>query len=95
MGMENSITQFTLTEYGRLINEGLAEYKKGHYEKSAEIWREVLKHNGNYDQAYIGIGRALLREKKYKEAMEYFGSRVPRSNLLFVSKFDALPLNCT
>ena len=75
-----TITQFTLTEYGRLINEGLAEYKKGHYEKSAEIWREVLKHNGNYDQAYSGIGRALLREKKYKEAMEYFELKLDAKN---------------
>ena len=28
--------------------------------------------NGNYDLAYIGIGRSLLRQERYKEAMEYF-----------------------
>ena len=28
--------------------------------------------NGNYDQAYIGIGRALMRQGEYKEAMKYF-----------------------
>ena len=28
--------------------------------------------DGNYYLAYIGIGRSLLRQKKYKEAMEYF-----------------------
>ena len=28
--------------------------------------------NGNYDLAYIGIGRALLRQEEYHEAMEYF-----------------------
>ena len=28
--------------------------------------------NGNYELAYIGIGRALLRQQNYKEAMEYF-----------------------
>ena len=28
--------------------------------------------NGNYDLAYIGIGRSLLRQKRYEEAMEYF-----------------------
>ena len=31
-----------------------------------------MKQNGNYDLAYIGIGRALLRQKQYKEAMRYF-----------------------
>ena len=28
--------------------------------------------NGNYELAYIGIGRALLRQEKYAESMEYF-----------------------
>lgn len=75
-----TITQFTLTEYGRLINEGLAQYKIGQYDESADIWREVLKRNGNYDQAYIGIGRALLRKGDYKEAMEYFKLKLDVKN---------------
>lgn len=75
-----TITQFTLTQYGTMINKGLSEYKVGHYEKSADIWRDVLKLNGNYDQAYIGIGRALLREKKYKEAMDYFELKLDAKN---------------
>ncbi|MDY3909942.1 MAG: hypothetical protein SOZ48_09465 [Eubacterium sp.] len=75
-----TITQFTLTEYGKMINEGLAQYKIGEYEKSADIWRQVLKQNGNYDQAYIGIGRALLRQKQYKEAMEYFELKLDATN---------------
>ena len=28
--------------------------------------------NGNYDLAYIGIGRSLLRQERYREAMDYF-----------------------
>lgn len=75
-----TITQFTLTDYGKLINEGLAQYKIGEYEKSADIWRTVLKQNGNYDQAYIGIGRALLRQKQYKEAMDYFELKLDKVN---------------
>lgn len=75
-----SITQFTLTEYGKYINEGLSEYKQGHYDKSAAIWQKVLKQNGNYDQAYIGIGRAYLRQEKYTEAMEYFKLKLDFTN---------------
>lgn len=75
-----SITQFTLTEYGTLINQGLAHYKKGEYDESADTWRKVLKMNGNYDQAYIGIGRALLRKEHYKEAMEYFELKLDSTN---------------
>lgn len=65
-------TRFELSEYGRFISEGIAEYKKGNYELSSKRWEEVLRLNGNYDLAYIGIGRALLRQGEYKEAMEYF-----------------------
>ncbi len=67
-----SITQMTLTNYGKLINDALNTYKVGQYDVSADYWREVLKLNGNYDLAYIGIGRSLLRQDRFEEAMEYF-----------------------
>ncbi len=75
-----SITQLTLTEYGTLINQGLAEYKIGQYKESAETWKKVMKLNGNYDLAYIGIGRALLRTEDYKGAMDYFELKLDDTN---------------
>ena len=48
------------------------EYDAGDYEASGETWRKVMAMNGNYDQAYIGIGRALMRQGEYHEAMKYF-----------------------
>lgn len=75
-----SLTQFTLTEYGTYINEGLSQYKYGDYEGSAATWQKVLKLNGNYDLAYIGIGRAYLRQKKYTDAMEYFELKLDAKN---------------
>ena len=67
-----TITIFTLTHYGKLVNEALSLYRIGHYDESADIWREVLKYNGNCELAYVGIGRSLLRQGKYKEAMDNF-----------------------
>jgi hypothetical protein len=67
-----AITRFDLTEYGKLINGALDAYRKGQYDKSASLWQEVLKRNGNYDQAYIGIARAALREGNYQKAMHYY-----------------------
>ncbi|MCR5797480.1 hypothetical protein [Eubacterium xylanophilum] len=75
-----SITQFSLTDYGTLINQGLSQYKVGDYDGSASTWRKVLKHNGNYDQAYIGIGRSELRQKHYAEAMKYFKIKLDSTN---------------
>ena len=67
-----AITRFDLTSYGQKINDALNEYRAGRYESSAVIWEEVLKMNGNYDLAYIGIGRAALRQGQYQKAMEYY-----------------------
>lgn len=75
-----SLTRFTLTEFGDYINKALALYKEGKYDESAEYWEKVIHLNGNYDLAYIGIGRALLRKGEFAEAMKYFRSKIDRQN---------------
>ncbi len=77
---QGTVTQFNQTTYGALISQGLVEYKIGDYEASAETWKKVMRMNGNYDLAYIGIGRALLRTERYKEAMEYFKLKLDDDN---------------
>lgn len=67
-----ALTRFDLTEYGALINAALNEYAAGRYDISAGHWETVLKMNGNYDLAYIGIGRAALRQGDYQKAMKYY-----------------------
>jgi tetratricopeptide (TPR) repeat protein len=67
-----ALTRFDMTGYGEKINQALDEYQAGRYESSAVVWEEVLKMNGNYDLAYIGIGRAALREGNYQKAMKYY-----------------------
>lgn len=60
------------TQFGRSVNEAVKLHFAGKEEQSAEAWKQVLKLNTNYDIGYIGIGKALLRQEKNKEAMEYF-----------------------
>jgi len=67
-----SLTLFTPTEYGNLIYEAMDLFKSGDYAGSEAAWQKVISLNGNYDLAYIGIGRALLRQQRYREAMDYF-----------------------
>lgn len=67
-----TLTVMKTTTYGNYIYEAIDLYQKGKYEESANVWRKVLTLNGNYDMAYIGIGRALIRTGEYKQAMEYF-----------------------
>ena len=62
----------TPTSYGQQIYQAIELYDCGEYEQSADMWMEVLKQNGNYDLAYVGIGRARLQNHDYKEACYYF-----------------------
>lgn len=77
---ECSITVFTPTDYGNLIYRANDEYLRGQYDTSADTWREVMKLNANYDPAFIGVGRALLRQEQYAEAMRYFKMAHDRVN---------------
>lgn len=67
-----AITRFDLTEYGRAINRGLYYYRRGLYQESSYYWHEVLRMNGNFYLAYVGLGRAMLRQGNYRQAMRYF-----------------------
>jgi hypothetical protein len=69
---ECSITVFSPTYYGSLIYDALEQYANGEYEASATIWQNILLLNGNYDLAYVGLGKAELRQNHYKKAMDYF-----------------------
>lgn len=69
---DSSFTVFTPTEYGSLIYKAIEEYDIGDYDASGTTWQQVKALNGNYDLAYVGIGRALMRQGNYKEAMTYF-----------------------
>ena len=75
-----SLTIFTPTEYGSLIYQAIDQFQDGEYEASGETWQEVIDLNGNYDLAYIGIGRALLRQERYREAMDYFELKLDDEN---------------
>ncbi len=75
-----TVTVFTPTEYGNLIYDACDAYLSGDYDGSAVIWEEVLKLNANYNLAFIGIGRSLMRQEKYEEAMDYFKMAKDRDN---------------
>ena len=69
---DSSLTIMAPTEYGNLITPAIDQFQNGEYTESGESWEKVLTLNGNYDLAYIGIGRSLLRQERYREAMDYF-----------------------
>lgn len=75
---KNNITIFTRTVFGEIVTEAANLYNDGLYEESLVPWQNVLKYDGNYRRAYIGIGNALYNKYEYKEAMEYFKISISR-----------------
>lgn len=68
----NRLTVFEPTRYGSLIREAVTSLYDGKIEQSTAAWRRVLQLNANFDVAYIGIGKSLMKQGDNKEAMAYF-----------------------
>lgn len=66
------VVVYSLTDFGTKVNKAIEEHTNGNFEDAAIIWEEVLAINTNYEIAYNGIGKSLIRQKKYKEAMKNF-----------------------
>lgn len=71
-GRNNDVTVFEETLFGAYVHEAVELFNRGLYEEALEYWREVAKRDGNYNMAYVAIGRALLNQDNYDEALEYF-----------------------
>lgn len=69
--LKNTVTIFAETEFGKIVHEASALHNGGYYEEALGPWLEVLKRDGNYRRAYLGVAAAKLRSGEYKEAMKY------------------------
>lgn len=71
-----SIVVYRTTDFGECVNLATKQYIDGEVIAAEAQWREVIKINTNYELAYLGIGKSVLRSattiEEYKEAMEYF-----------------------
>lgn len=74
------ITVFRSTEYGRALNEAVRSYFKGEEEKAFQLYNQTINMNANLEFAYAGIGKSLLRQGEYAEAMKYFKRSMDQKN---------------
>lgn len=74
------ITVFETTEYGRVLNEAVRSYYQGDEERSSSLFKQAASMNANLEYAYGGIGKSLLRQGEYKEAVEFFRQSIDRKN---------------
>ena len=67
-----SIITYSTSDFGALVNKATKLYLENDIIGAEQYWREVVKMNSNYELGYVGIGKSLLRQEKFEEAMEYF-----------------------
>lgn len=67
------IQVFRPTDITQMIHRGSYEYYYGDYQKAAEIWTGISKRNTNFGLAHTGLGKALMAQHRYSDAMnEYY-----------------------
>lgn len=69
--MKNTVTIFKETDFGEVVHKASTLHNGGYYEEALNPWLEVLKYDGTYRRAYLGIAAAKLRSGEYEEAMKY------------------------
>lgn len=65
------IQVFEPTEFTNYLHEALYLFSKGRYTESKEPLEEVLRMNNLFDYANMAMGKALLQEENYEEAVRY------------------------
>lgn len=69
---KQTLTKYTLNEYGRQLFEATACHARSEYDREQEIWEDIAQKNINQPTALVGIGKAAYRNKDYNEAMRLF-----------------------
>ncbi len=78
---ERALVQiFVPTDFAVATQKAIYYLDTGNYEDSEEIWNEVLKLNGMSRIAHLGLGKTLLHQERYSEALEEFKIANDRKN---------------
>jgi tetratricopeptide (TPR) repeat protein len=67
-----TITVFERTAYGTLLEAALEAEQRRHFDEAYDLWRAVLRQNNNFDLAYTGVARMMMRRGNYAEAMKSY-----------------------
>ncbi len=70
-GVLNEIIVFKPTAYAGMVDAAVRYQYGREYANAENEWKQILKYTANSDIAYIGMGKALLRQGSYQEAMSY------------------------
>lgn len=67
-----AVIRFKPTDIAKVINRAVEYQYNGQLKEAAEEWKNVVSENPNYEFAYVGIGKSLLNDGRYEDAMAFF-----------------------
>jgi sugar lactone lactonase YvrE/tetratricopeptide (TPR) repeat protein len=67
-----NIQVFRPTDLMRQIHQASHEYYDGKYERAAAIWSDIAQRNTNFALAHTGLGKALMSQERFAEAMQEY-----------------------
>ena len=68
---KGSVTVFVQTGFGQTVHTATDLYNQGYYEEALEPWQAVLRQDGNYRRASLGIASAYYNMGRYRDAMTF------------------------
>ena len=88
---KDTLTVFVETDFGKIVHKATALHNAGYYEEALDPWYEVLKYDGNYRRAYVGVASALLRKGDYEGSMKY--AELADSPRIYNKAFEGYRMN--
>lgn len=70
--LNSKVHVYRPTEYILAVHNAIKLDQEARYQEAAELWKDVIRLNGNFTLAYSGLGRAAYKQGLYKEAMDYY-----------------------
>ncbi|MFU0799282.1 MAG: SMP-30/gluconolactonase/LRE family protein [Xylanivirga thermophila] len=68
----NNIQVFERTKFIETVHHALNLYYDGKYQEAIEPWEEILKVGPNYYVAHKGMGKAYMKQEKWKQSMKSY-----------------------
>ena len=63
-----------------MVHRAVLLYDEGRYSDARADWEEVIKRDGGYAMADVGLGKACLNDGEYTKALDYFKTAYDRDD---------------
>jgi len=69
---QGTVTIFTMSDFAKKVIDAGRHYANGEYDKSLELWQDIVNENANFELGYIELGKIFYRNEEFEKAIDYF-----------------------